>query len=111
MRVAWKKDRLSLRALAAERVARLAWGRSRRGEQEVPGCVWRDVRDAQTEAETVADCAPHFQGQTGRLICAAPTEAAGWYLVHFILYIKLNFKNILLDELFMKINGFRARDD
>ena len=33
------------------------------------------------------------------------------YLVHFILYVKLNLKDILLKELCMKINGFRARED
>ena len=32
------------------------------------------------------------------------------YLVHFILYVKLNLKDILLKELCMKINRFRAID-
>ena len=33
------------------------------------------------------------------------------YLVQVILYVKLNLKDILLKELCMKINGFRARED
>ena len=78
MRVARKKDRLSLRTLAAEGVAQLTQEGALQREPEVPGCVLHNVRRSQAEAGKVAVCALFFRGQTCCLTCAAVTAMLRW---------------------------------